>query len=83
MKTLKTILILSLSLIFLSASCEKQDSEPEPVFTQDFSCKINGVEWIAKTPVSISGPVALDVNYNESTGLLFLHAVKKDNDKNI
>jgi len=81
MKPLKTIFILSLSLIFISASCEKPD--PEPVFTQGFSCKINGEEWIAKTPVSISGPVALDVNYDENTGLLFLHAVRKDNDKNI
>ncbi|MFD1553635.1 hypothetical protein DNU06_16285 [Putridiphycobacter roseus] len=81
MKTIKVILFFTLSLVFLSTSCEKQD--PEPVFTQGFSCKINGVEWVAKTPTSISGPVPLFVDYIENTGELYLTGTKKDNDVNI
>lgn len=65
----------------MSASCEKPVEEP--VFTQGFSCKIDGVEWVAKTPASISGPVALDPFFNESTGSMHLKATKKNNDLNI
>jgi hypothetical protein len=81
MKILKLTIFPLIALLLISASCEKQN--PEPEFTQYFSCKINGEEWVAKTPASISGPVALNVDYNESSGLLFLDAVRKDNEKNI
>ena len=81
MKKLRTILLAFTALFFLSASCDKQD--PEPVFTQGFSCKINGVEWVAKTPASIGGPVALDPFFNESSGSVHLKATIKDNEEDI
>ncbi|MFD1553633.1 hypothetical protein DNU06_16275 [Putridiphycobacter roseus] len=82
MKTIqKLILLFSTALFFLSASCEKQD--PEPEFTQGFSCKINGVEWVAKTPTSISGPVPLLTYYDQSVGNLQLKATRKNSENNI
>jgi hypothetical protein len=82
MKTIQKLLLLfSTALFFLSASCEKQD--PEPEFTQYFSCKINGEEWVAKTPASISGPVPVSITYIENSGWLHLRATKKDTDDNI
>ena len=81
MKKLKIILFALTALFFLSASCEKQG--PEPEFTQHFSCKINGEEWVAKTTPSISGPIPLFVDYLENTGELYLTGTKKENDLNI
>jgi hypothetical protein len=81
MRIPKIILLSTIALAFLSASCEKQD--PEPEFTQYFSCKINGEEWVAKTPASISGPIPLFVDYLENTGELYLTGTKKENDLNI
>ncbi|MFD1553628.1 hypothetical protein DNU06_16260 [Putridiphycobacter roseus] len=81
MKTIKGILFFTLSLVFLSVSCEKQD--PEPEFTQGFSCKINGVEWVAKTPASISGSVPVYASYIETTGQFNLTGSKIDKDQNI
>ncbi|MFD1553630.1 hypothetical protein [Putridiphycobacter roseus] len=76
MKTIKGILFFTLSLVFLSVSCEKQD--PEPEFTQGFSCKIDGVEWVAKTPASISGAVPILIQFTESTSSFLINATKKN-----
>ena len=81
MKIFKLIILPLIALVLMSASCEKPD--PEPVFTQGFSCKINGIEWVAKTPLSIGGPVAFYVDYLENTGELYLTGTKKDLDINI
>ena len=81
MKIFKLIILPLIALVLMSASCEKPVEEP--VFTQGFSCKIDGIEWVAKTPASISGPVALLIDFNENIGDLILKATKKDQEQNI
>ncbi|MFD1553631.1 hypothetical protein [Putridiphycobacter roseus] len=77
----KLVLLFSTALFFLSASCEKQD--PEPVFREGFTCKINGEEWIAKTPASVGGAIPISITYNENSGWLHIRATKKNSDENI
>ncbi len=84
MKALKILILASMALFFLSVSCEKcQKPDPEPEFTEYFTCKINGEEWVAKTPASISGPVAIFVDYLEDSKELNITGTNKNKDLNI
>lgn len=90
-KTYFTIAFTLLALMLMSSKCEKNNQgpgEPElPPLTHEgkntFGCKINGVNWVAETPSSIGGPTPLYGTYQNSSGELYLHAVKKNNEENV
>ena len=80
-----------LLLIFTLSCCKEDPPKPSeevlPPLTHEgkntFGCKINGVNWVAKTPPSIGGPTPLYGTYKDPSGAVYLNAVRKDNDNNI
>lgn len=77
MKTIKKIFLLTFTLALISASCEKEKENPVCDTEPAFSCKVNGVEWVAETPFAVGGAVPLHVSYYEPTGELYLTATKE------
>ncbi len=46
-----------------------------------FGCKVNGTNWVAEAAFSVGGAIALEGEYNESTGGFWLKGTRKtDND---
>ena len=65
--TLKT-LITCITILFVFSQCGKKPVKPPVSSSRYLKCTVNGQEWIAATPTSISGPAAITVDYNEQTG---------------
>ena len=47
-----------------------------------FGCKVNGEVWVAYAPYSISGPIALEGNYDPSTGNFLLEGTLENSSLN-
>lgn len=80
--------IAALLLVFTFCCCKKDpppsNADELPPLTHQgkntFGCKINGKNWVAHTPFSISGPVPLHGSYNENDGKFILIGTKEDQD---
>jgi hypothetical protein len=83
MKFLSATLLVSL--LFLSSNCKKDKTgtttDPNP--PNSFSCYINGVYWEAYADFTWGGPVAVQAEFNETSGTLSLTATKRKPDLNI
>lgn len=77
--TRRLLLLIFVPLLFTDCSKDKQSSVPSP----DFACTINGQNWVAHTPISISGPAPLYVEYLLPNGDLGIDACRKNSDGTI
>lgn len=89
---LELALLVIISLVF---ACCKDKTDPPPPCTDNglpclttegkntFGCKVDGVNWVAGTPFSAGGLVALSGEYDPTDGGFYLHAIQKNQDGSI
>src|SRR5690606_28653311 len=87
------LFLLVIAMLSGASSCKKETTEPNssnpnvlPPLTHEgkntFGCKVNGEVWVAYAPYSISGPIALEGNYDPSTGNFLLEGTLENSSLN-